>query len=148
MHTCTDEYIDILIWLTYLNKKEYYFLLKIIFYYFIFLLDKSGREMPNIEVPFTYLIKCQIKSSNTFFKSDSLVLTKWAISTASKIVGYRGQRTKKTQPGRKHRQMRWKVIGRWSGAKPTQFGGSVEPTSWWPQLYHHSSSSSYIATQN
>ena len=95
MHTCTDEYIDILIWLTYLNKKEYYFLLKIIFYYFIFLLNKSGREMPNIEVPFTYLIKCQSKSSNTFFKSDSLVLTKWAISTASKIVGNRGQRTKK-----------------------------------------------------
>ena len=68
MHTCTDEYIDILIWLTYLNKKEYYFLLKIIFYYFIFLLNKSGREMPNIEVPFTYLIKCQSKSSTHFFQ--------------------------------------------------------------------------------
>ena len=53
---------------------------------------------PNIEVPFTYLIKSQSKSSNTFFKSDSLALTKWAISTASKIVGYRGQRTKKTSP--------------------------------------------------
>ena len=50
---------------------------------------------PNIEVPFTYLIKSQSKGSNTFFKSDSLVLTKWAISTASKIVGNRGQRTKK-----------------------------------------------------
>ena len=61
---------------------------------------------PNIEVPFTYLIKSQSKGSNTFFKSDSLALTKRAISTASKIVGYRGQRTKKNQPGRKHRQMR------------------------------------------
>ena len=49
----------------------------------------------NIEVPFTYLNKSQSKGSNTFFKSDSLALTKRAISTASKIVGYRGQRTKK-----------------------------------------------------
>ena len=71
----------------------------LLFHFFVFCyLDKSGREMPNIEVPFTYLNKSQSKGSNTFFKSDSLALTKRAISTASKIVGYRGQRAKKTSP--------------------------------------------------